>query len=669
MQTLDDFEPLEYYTKTLRDKFRKNAEEYFDALVKRSGVDVAANKKAVSRYNAASARASIAERRLNSGKLLRGFLILLVIAAIIGGIILIYMGSTVGEWLYTLGGILCFVLAVADIVLLLTKIKKMIEVRQKKFEAAVQKARAIKDEAFAQMRPLHALFTHGMTRELIEMTEPDIRIDDNLDVKKFDLLSRKYGLKENLDETSSTTRVLSGTADGNPFVYVRTLNCRMVEHTYMGSIVIHWVTYIPDGKGGRNAVHHTETLTATYVAPEPMYSYDTRMYYGNEAAPDLSFSRNPTHAHTLSEGAVERKVRRGKRKLRRRMKKSLAEGAGGFTEMGNAEFDVLFGAFDRDNEVQFRMMFTPLAQKNMLSLIRSDEAYGDDFAFIKQKMLNCIRSEHAQNWNMDTDPSRYMSFDLSVSRAEFLAFNEDYFRSVYFDLAPLLSVPIYKMQRPQEFIYRDVYERNYTSYETESLANRCGDRAFAHCQSKTQSILKTEFIQKDGQSDRVRVTAHSYDGIPRVAYIPRLGGDGRVHNVPVPWTEYIPLTQTSIMEVRAVGGSREEYERKRKTEGFGAFMKRYADVAAFGGGLIAIPVFRGVYDALSDSELGKLYSAASGGGKFSQAVSDVDRALRAAEEAEQEAAAADASADASASEQADAPKENAAQSDDDTKGQ
>ena len=56
MQTLDDFEPLGYYTKTLKDRFRRNAEEYFDALVKRSGVNEQENKKTVARYNAAMQR-------------------------------------------------------------------------------------------------------------------------------------------------------------------------------------------------------------------------------------------------------------------------------------------------------------------------------------------------------------------------------------------------------------------------------------------------------------------------------------------------------------------------------------------------------------------------------------------------------------------------------------
>ena len=52
MDKLEDFEPLDYYNGQLRAEFEKNAAEYFDGLVKRSGVDVAANAAAVKKYAA-----------------------------------------------------------------------------------------------------------------------------------------------------------------------------------------------------------------------------------------------------------------------------------------------------------------------------------------------------------------------------------------------------------------------------------------------------------------------------------------------------------------------------------------------------------------------------------------------------------------------------------------
>ena len=645
MQTFDDFEPLSYYINVLKGKFRKNAEECFDSLVKQSGVNAEENKKTVGRYNAASAKAAAAEKKLNSCKVLRGFVIFFLIAAAIAGVFLILAGvDESGHWAFLLGGILCIVLAVVLLVLLFTKLRHMLETRQKKYDAAVQKANAIRDEAYAQMSPLNALFTARMTRELIEKTEPDIQIDDYFDMKKFELMSRKYGLRENDDHDSSTVCVLSGMLEGNPFLYERDLNCRIREHVYTGSIVIHWTTYTTDSKGRRQAVHHSQTLTATYSAPAPVYGYNTRMYYGNEAAPDLSFSREPTYAHNLSESEVERKVKKGKKQIAKRARKALETGKSQFTEMGNAEFDVLFGALDRDNEVQFRLMFTPLAQKNMLGLIRSDEAYGDDFSFVKRKRLNCIRSAHAQNWQIEPDVGRYKSYDLAASRAEFVNFNCEYFRSVYFDLAPVLAIPLYKMQKPREFIYKDVYYRNCTSFETEALANRFDESFFAHRESKTRSILKAQFVQKDGAADKVKVVAYSYNAVPRVAHISVFGGDGRMHDVPVPWTEYIPLTRTSVMEVKAVGGTFEEFRQKHAQGSLRDFMQKYSDVAAFSNGLLAIPIVQGIFDASSDSALDGLLGRTPAG-QWSEGAQKVADALAKAEEAEREVAAAEAPAE------------------------
>ena len=640
MQDLDDFEPLAYYKEELKNRCRTNAEQCFDALVKKSGIDAEENRRTVSRYKDASAKAETAQKKLNSGKLLRGVTIFFLIAAVIAGIILIFSGAGEdGAWWLILIGAFCLVLSVILVVLLFTKIKNILQVRQKKYDEALLKANTILDEAWTQMRPLLALFTRDMTRDLIEKTYPDVSIDDYFDMRKFELMSRKYGLGENDDTNSSTVCVLSGMLEGNPFLYERDYNCRIRQQVYTGSLVIHWVTYSCDSKGRSRTVHHSQTLTATYTAPAPVYSYNTRLYYGNEAAPDLTFSRQPTFAHNLSEKEVERKVKKGKKRLQKRMRKALESGKGQFTEMGNAEFDVLFGALDRDNEVQFRLMFTPLAQKNMVELIRSDEAYGDDFAFIKTKMLNCIRSVHAQSWQIEPDVERYKSYDLAASRSEFVNFNCAYFRSLYFDLAPLLAIPLYKMQKPREYIYKDIYYRNCTSFESEALANRFGNSYFAHPESKTNAILKAQFVQKDGLADKVEVTAYSYNAVPRVAYIPVMGGDGRMHNVPVPWTEYLPLTRRTEMEVKPVGGTREQFEEKRSGS-LNELLSKHSEKTVFCNGLLAIPILQGMFDVKSDSALNAVLGIAAPK-KWSETAHKVAEALEKASEAEKEIAAAD----------------------------
>lgn len=644
MQDTDDLEPLGYYRQTLKAALEKNAADYFDALIEKAGVRREENRQKVSDYNAAVIKASAAEKTYHAGRALRRAVILAAVALFIVGVgfALSCIRATVGWKILTAA--FCFVCAVVLSVLYGTVFRRLLQARQKDSGEAAAAANALYDEAMAQLAPLHALYTGGMTRDIIEKTYSEIRIDDSFDVKKFDLMQRKYGFRENADRDCSTLCLLSGTLGRNPFVYVRTLRCSLYTAVYTGSLVIRWTTTTRDSQGRTHTVEHSQTLTATYSAPAPRYEEETRLYYGNEAAPDLSFSRRPTHAEAYTDKAVARAVKKGQRILQKREAAALSSG-GTFTGMGNAEFDVLFGAVDRDNEVQFRLLFTPLAQKNMLALLRSDEAYGDDFAFIKEKCLNCIRSDHAQQMPFETDPVRFVGHDLEASRAAFIAWQREYFRSIYFDLAPLLAIPAYAMQKPRDFIYKDVYGSNCSPYETEVAANRFSAAVFAHPATKTRTVLKTRFVRKDGLSDRVHVRAYSYDAVPRVAYIPVHGGDGYTHNVPVPWTEYIPLTRDSVMEVKRVGGTREAYREK-----FGAVceqIKRYGDCVAFGGGILAVPLVRGEYDAAADAALGQAYGTAEPGQTaaaeaLNRAAGAADVAARAEEKAE---AAADETED------------------------
>lgn len=91
---------------------------------------------------------------------------------------------------------------------------------------------------------------------------------------------------------------------------------------------------------------------------------------------------------------------------------------GGFTVMANREFDALFAATDRDHEVQFRLLFTPLAQQEMLKLLRDKtDGYGDDFGFTKRGMVNFVMPDHmARRISAVTPPSSTHMSWLSHAR-------------------------------------------------------------------------------------------------------------------------------------------------------------------------------------------------------------------------------------------------------------
>ena len=574
----DILEPLKAYQTRYESEFRRNCEEYFDGLVKESGIDAAENRKTVGTYNAQTRLVEESKRVLSRLKGLRALFIAMIVIGIILAIaaVVFFVGDDT-----TLGAILCAVggvLLVAGIGLLVGIALPRIRENEKKREERQKKANELLQRAWQQMAPLNALFENNVTKTLIEKTVPLIRLDDYFNVRRYDYLSGKYGYAASEDPERSTIGILTGEIIGNPFVVDRAIIESMGSCTYTGSLVITWATYEKDGKGNRVVVHHSQTLTASVTHPKPYYSEQTRLIYGNEAAPDLHFSRRPSHVEDLSEKEREGKVKRGAKKIRKKQQKSLGRG-GSFTEMGNHEFDVLFGALDRDNDVQFRLLFTPLAQKNLLALLADGKNYGDDFSMRKAGCLNYISSEHSAQWDMEENRERYYSYNIDGARALFLKFNCDYFKSLYFDLAPLLSIPLYQQHKPREYIYHEEYPRNFTVQESEYAVNRMDPAAFAPPSAATPSILKTRFLSKDGESDRLNVTANAYTAVGHTDFVSVFGGDGRFHSVPVDWIEYVPIQSNTVVEMKELGLSDREFFKEANSGVYRTATEKYGQRA------------------------------------------------------------------------------------------
>ena len=562
------YEPLKYYTTVAKATHAENVSQRFEELVKRSGIDVEENRKSAAAYRAALERVSEVERRLRRLKLLRGLLIALTI---IGGIAAIYGALAVTETLTVglsliLGGLtVCALCLTLILTVLRRRIRQADDLKREREEEAQKKLRICEE----QMAPLVALFDSTDTHRLIEKTMPEITFAPRYTQEHQQLLLEEYDYVDLTDDDTSVTDALAGTLCGNPFLYERFTAMQMGTETYHGALTIHWTETVRDSKGNTHRVHRSQTLHASVTKPKPYYRTCTHLGYGTQAAPDLSFTRNESDTDELSDRALARRIRRGEKKLQKRTEQAATKG-GSFHEMANTEFDVLFGALNRNHEVQFRLMYTPLAQTNTVDLLRSKEGYGDDFNFIKSGRFNIIKSVHAQGFEMNTSPSHYVSYDVDLAQESYQRFNEEYFKSVFFDFAPLLAVPAY--QEPPTPSMRKVkaYESAYTPYEHEILANAIGMRALSHPASATDAILKTAVLETRDGVDRVRVTAYSYRTEGHTDFIPVLGGDGRTHAVPVPWLEYIPVSSASDMAVGRVGESDGEIRDKRRKAPFPA---------------------------------------------------------------------------------------------------
>ena len=94
-----------------------------------------------------------------------------------------------------------------------------------------------------------------------------------------------------------------------------------------------------------------------------------------------------------------------------------------------------------------------------------------------------------------------------------------------------------------------------------------------------------------------------------MAYIPKMGGDKRLHAVPVQWTEYIPLQQQTVVEIKRVGGTREECMHKCSDRELTAHLRKYTDSVNFHDGFLVMILTHGYFDEQSDAEFERLYGA------------------------------------------------------------
>lgn len=558
-------QPLDSYKAIYKDLHNKHVNDKLDSLVLESKIDIQANKSTVKDIRLNEKNRDNLAKTIRNNRSLRSFLIFLIVV-LVGVIIYAIYQLTLAP--NTLSYILIptsILLSILFIFLISKKINPKIRILVKDKEAIIKKLEGLFKEAWTQMQPLNDLFYEGMSQELFQKTVPLIKMDQMFDSKRLDYLVNKFGLDDLNVLDRSTLYVQSGEIKGNPFYIAEDLVHKMGTKTYSGSITI---TYTSTSRvNGRTVTTtHTQVLTASVNKPYPLYTEQSYLVYGNEAAPDLMFSRIDSDAEHMSEKQIDKHVDKTIKKLEKKSRKSVNQGTN-YTVFGNSEFEVLFGATNRNHEVQFRLLFTPLAQTELLKLMKEKTlGFGDDFDFIKHKKINIIVPEHLATIKLDMSPSYYTSYDFEDIKKKFVDYQNAYFRHIYFAFAPVLAIPLYQQTVTQEYLYKDLYSSYVSFFEHEHVVNSMDINKFRHEESATRNILKTKVVRSSDHKDVVQVTAYGYKSVPRVDYVSRLGRDGRTHVIPIPWNEYIPVDKQTNVEINVTPEDKPLTPRQRVEE-------------------------------------------------------------------------------------------------------
>lgn len=571
-------EPLKYYKTELAQKFLDRITSLFEELLKNSNIDIEANRKSVKEYNDITKDKTKNERKL---KLLDICSWLLFFVVCYLGFWDVKFSLLLKKLLESKGEIQETVLRVAlfsiAILLIIIFNFKFLGGKKKKLREKINDLKTTlqlkKEECYSQVFPFLKLFESNISNKIATEIIPTLKIDENFKIERYANLVKNFGLLEKLKSEFSTKDIISGEILGNPFIIIKSLYNQTADKVYTGSRTVSWTEYYRENGETRSRTV-SQTLTASIVRPEQLFHENINLIYGNEVAEHLVFTREPKFVHELTPRKLEKYIKKTEKEIKKMSEKAIKEGKS-FLEMGNTEFDALFHALDRNNEVEFRVLFTPIAQKNMIEVIK-DKDFGDDFRFYKDEKLNVITNN--KKWTLNINKNYYNDFSFDVIKEKYFEINKEFFSNFYRLFLPILTIPIYHQHKSQDYIYGNEFNYNYNPYSSEVMANLLGEDVFSHPETTTHSILKTNTIKTKGDIDLVEVIGNSYKEVSRVEYVPVRANNGRVYDVPVDWVEYVPLTAYNKMEIKKLNIKENEFENSINNDEFSKATnnKRYA---------------------------------------------------------------------------------------------
>ncbi len=538
-------DPIIYHPRKDFDKYKiilhNHAEEFFDNLVKEAKVDEGANKIHVNQYNTQKRVEEIAFKKLNGSKTGLGFAIFGIVMLFIVAFALIIAPLFNVEklwWLFILSGV-SLVSAITLLVFTIIKISKKVKANQEIYLSEKKKSEELLKVCYKDLENLNNSYDYMIPTHLMDDVIDILKMDEYLDNVRLTDLVENYKFEAVPDINGTTINALSGEMLNNPFVLLDSLSRSMAPKTYTGSIVVTVRVKRRDSKGNYYTSYESETLFASVSHPAPYYYRNTSLYYANDAAPNLMFYRKSTGAHKLDAKGQEKYVKSHIKEILKQSENALKKGKSNFTPTGNDAFDVFFAANDRSNEIEFRLLYTALAQQNTLDILTNKEPFGDDFSFRKNKKINIITSDHSQAFDYFWDLDNYRDYDIKHAKDKFIDFVDEYFKNLYFDFAPLLSIPLYQMHKGHPKT-ESMYKYNYSMMEHEIFANKLNIKNFrvSGASPTEKTILSYKRAKPVGKFDVVTLNASSYKTYPEVDMVPRTARDGTVHLVPVHWTRY-----------------------------------------------------------------------------------------------------------------------------------
>lgn len=526
-------DPIALYRDTLRGAYEHALRAHFDALLRETGVTLEANRRLLHEAEALSSDKRRAERHLRLWQGLSGLLWTLELCGLIGLALLLasafpQLSQSLRIALCVLDGLLLVALPVLFFKRLFPRLRTSRDTLRDSFEACAEKEREIRQ----QVAPFHAAFTWQTPLRLITQVAPFLTFRPALTEEGQAALLRELRLPESLLSQASVTDLLCGAFEGSPFLILTMRQTQMTTQEVAGSLNLSRKETENAADGSKRAKRRQQVLVARLQKPRPEQHTIAHVLLLNDAEPALTFTRLPS-AEALRAPSAEKEAAP--------VPVTPLDATPFEVEAIGKAFADLFHPLQCSNEEALQRFIPPQGQQHLLTLLRDHTVgFGDDFSMTKAPTYTLLTPHHLVTHPLHFGPTRYYSTDLEAMRERFILEAAATFRSLYFAIAPLLTIAPYRTLAPKAEPLLPA-TTGLSDWEMEAAANA----AFAP-QGKDDPEAPPPLVKVLQRVTTPEGLIHatfllrSWKAHPRTEDVPTPGDDGRLHNVPVHWMEYLP---------------------------------------------------------------------------------------------------------------------------------
>jgi hypothetical protein len=233
----------------------------------------------------------------------------------------------------------------------------------------------------------------------------------------------------------------------------------------------------------------------------------------------------------------------------------------------NIDFDINFPCV-RSNDAEFRLLFTPLAQKEIINLV---VAQRHAYTVNKSKNINIALSHFANELSTAFDSSLLVQYDFEVLKQVFHDFTFNFFKNIYFALAPFLCIPLYQQFGYQKHL-NDI-KSGISNLEVETFINHIDPHLINHPESDTDNLIRV--TSSDDKSHIQQIVSNTFKLIHNMIPTPVRGVHVGTRIINVPITEFHPRSRTTYVSQMPIANSKSDVTNNLiyKTHSFKIFDK------------------------------------------------------------------------------------------------